>query len=476
MESEASIAIESVDARALHFDERRLPHAGPADALPACRPLRALERREPYRLAASRRAIQGLDHTDVLQPLVPGRLRLTIPLDTVGEVEQLGSKLVALAEALAGGPTVDRQLVGEAFRVFICGVNDKLTSGADDPVGGHVRGVETRHERRDALPLEAQQGTGRFVDLAQLGGPAVDAEGHHFRRLGPEEIPGGVDAVDADVVQRSAAHVLLRPDVVCPDGHRERRIEELRFADPAAAYEIDRLQVDFLEVQPVGDHQLDAIPAARVDHAPALTHRHRHRLLAQHMHAGPRRSDRVLGMEMIRERNIHGVHLLEALLVLRVREHRRHTVPLRQQPQLGRIVADQGREARVPACVREGRQHRHLCNVTESHDGISNRGLAASGSQRQPPHGTLNSAVSKYIVTWARNGFALLPVSRHAHSWRLSVITTFCSVRPKYHCARRKAPAISASTSRPSQPETYSPYETVSRDASSTDVRMSKSL
>src|SRR5688572_20018261 len=104
MESAASIAIESVDARALHLDERRHPHAGPADALPACRPLRAPERREPYRLAGSRRAIQGLDHADVLQPLVPRRFRLTIPLDAVGEVEQLRSKLVALAKAFASRP------------------------------------------------------------------------------------------------------------------------------------------------------------------------------------------------------------------------------------------------------------------------------------------------------------------------------------------------------------------------------------
>ena len=98
--------------------------------------------------------------------------------------------------------------------------------------------------------------------------------------------------------------------------HRERRVEELRRADAAAAHEIDHLQVDLLEVQPIRDHQLDPLLAARVDHALAFIDRHRHRFLTQHVDAGPRRPNRVLGVHRVGQRDIDRVHLFEAGLVV----------------------------------------------------------------------------------------------------------------------------------------------------------------
>ena len=98
--------------------------------------------------------------------------------------------------------------------------------------------------------------------------------------------------------------------------HRERRVEELGLADAPASDQIDRLQVDLLEVQPIRNHQLDAILAAGVDHPLAFVGGDRHRLLAEHVNAGFGGTNRVLGVHRIRQRDVDGIHLFEARVVV----------------------------------------------------------------------------------------------------------------------------------------------------------------
>ena len=98
----------------------------------------------------------------------------------------------------------------------------------------------------------------------ELRGAAVDRDRHHLRRLGAEQVSRGVDAVDADVVQRAAAHVAFSCGC-CPRRTvmENDELKNLGVADASATHELDGLQVDLLEVQPIRDHQLHAMLVGR---------------------------------------------------------------------------------------------------------------------------------------------------------------------------------------------------------------------
>ena len=85
-----------------------------------------------------------------------------------------------------------------------------VAPGADNPVGPDVGGIEAGHERGDAAAVESKQCAGGLVDLGHARGTAVDRHRRRFVRLGAEEVAGGVDAVDADVVQGSATELFVR--------------------------------------------------------------------------------------------------------------------------------------------------------------------------------------------------------------------------------------------------------------------------
>ena len=72
----------------------------------------------------------------------------------------------------------------------------------------------------------------------------------------------------------------------------------------------DRREVRLLEVQAVGDHQLDAARGRqRAIIASQSSLGHRHRLLAQHVHAGPRGAHGVLAVQVFGQRDEDGVDL-----------------------------------------------------------------------------------------------------------------------------------------------------------------------
>ena len=95
-------------------------------------------------------------------------------------------------------------------------------------------------------------------------------------------------------------------------------LKYLRHADAPAAHQVYGAQVHLLEVQAVGDHQLHAGSRAGVDHLLAFLHGDRHGLLAQDVDARARRADGVLGVLGVGQRDVHGVHVLEARVVVLV--------------------------------------------------------------------------------------------------------------------------------------------------------------
>ena len=127
-------------------------------------------------------------------------------------------------------------------------INMKLALRPYDSIGRHIRSVETGHKRSDASSFEPQKRGGRFINLVELRCAAVDRNRHDLRGFRSEQIPSSVDAIDAYVVQRSASHALLRPDVTPAHRHREGGIEELRDPNPSAPNQVDRLQVDLFEM------------------------------------------------------------------------------------------------------------------------------------------------------------------------------------------------------------------------------------
>jgi hypothetical protein len=113
--------------------------------------------------------------------------------------------------------------------------------------------------------------------------------------------------------------------------------------------------VDRLEVKSLRNHELRVRPTPRVDHPLALLDGDRHRLLGQQLDTRVRRSNRVVGMHRVRQGDVDGVHLAEAVLVLVVAVRRGDAVFPGERFQLDRIIADQRREGRVAtACANAG--------------------------------------------------------------------------------------------------------------------------
>ena len=128
---------------------------------------------------------------------------------------------------------------------------------------------------------------------------------------------------------------------------------------------VDRCQVQLLEVEAVRDHQLHRRRSARVDHLLALRFGHGHRLFAEHVDAGVRRPHGVFGVHRVRQRNVDGVHLRQAVLDLLVGE-RLHAVSLGELTTLHRIAADQRGQFGVSTRVSERRKHRYLSDMAQT--------------------------------------------------------------------------------------------------------------
>src|SRR5262249_3289582 len=99
----------SLVASALRLNYRRFGNAGPDDALAERRLLRGAVFRDRHGFPCPRRLVERLNDPNVLQPVCAGRLWLSILQNAIGEVQQLGRKLIALADANARRLAVDGQ-------------------------------------------------------------------------------------------------------------------------------------------------------------------------------------------------------------------------------------------------------------------------------------------------------------------------------------------------------------------------------
>ena len=134
-----------------------------------------------------------------------------------------------------------------------------------------------------------------------------------------------------------------------------------------------RFQIGTLEVQPVGDHELDAVAPRHLDHPLAVLRSDRHRLLAENVQAGTRGALRVFTMHRIGQRDVDGVDLAtpEELVGIVVAADAAHAVAAGKLPQLFRVIGDQRRQRAILQRLREGRQDRGLRDVSETDDGVS---------------------------------------------------------------------------------------------------------
>jgi hypothetical protein len=106
-------------------------------------------------------------------------------------------------------------------------------------------------------------------------------------------------------------------------------------------HELDRLQVDIVEVQPVGDHQLDVVAPARLDHLLALADGDCHRLLAEHVHPDTRGADGVFLVHGVRQGDVDRIDVAKTLFVLLVGIRVLDVVFPRQRLEFRRVVADE---------------------------------------------------------------------------------------------------------------------------------------
>src|SRR4029450_13891802 len=108
------------------------------------------------------------------------------------------------------------------------------------------------------------------------------------------------------------------------------------------------------------------------------------------MHACLCRPHGVFGMHRIRQRDVHRIDLVQAVLELIVREGVLESVALPKFPPFRSIVADDGNELRVPSSVRERGKDSDLGNMTKTDHGVSDGFMDR------------HSRLPRVAITWAR--------------------------------------------------------------------------
>src|SRR6185503_11469458 len=94
------------------------------------------------------------DNSHVGETFVARGLGFAIAQDAVGEVDQLGSKLIALVEASRALPAFGLEPVRQWLRELICGVDRDAAIGADDLVYRTPWSAEAGGECADAVLRE----------------------------------------------------------------------------------------------------------------------------------------------------------------------------------------------------------------------------------------------------------------------------------------------------------------------------------
>ena len=178
------------------------------------------------------------------------------------------------------------QVVDQVADVFISGFNSQVTLCSNHTIAGRICRSETARECRNAVVGKPQHGGSHFVDFAESWVHSVSTGREDLVRFIMEQVAGGIDAIDANVVQGATARSLLQPDSPFLRLHRERRNEDSFVPECAGANRFHSFQIRFFKVKSIGDHEPDLTCLSSVEHREAFCFGGRHRLLAQNMNAG----------------------------------------------------------------------------------------------------------------------------------------------------------------------------------------------
>lgn len=114
---------------------------------------------------------------------------------------------------------------------------------------------------------------------------------------------GDVDAIDSDIVNGTSALIFGRQaDPWVGDKHLESRIENPRFADFSGSHQFDRAQIGLLEMESVGDHELDPRGVRGANHGFGVLDSDGHGLFTEYVDTGGCRRFCVLAELSVGER------------------------------------------------------------------------------------------------------------------------------------------------------------------------------
>ena len=232
-------------------------------------------------------------------------------------------------------------------------------------IGLQLRGAS---ERRLA-PVEVEQCRGQHVGAKPRVAP--DRPGHPGW-LGAEQHADGIDRVAPDVEESASTGTCDVADVVGidvvigeEDLHREQ-ITDGPFGEQPA-------HLDPQRVQPVHErlHQEHPGVLGRLHHPPRLGAAHGERLLAEDVLACLRRLDRPLGVEVVGERDVHGIdgRVVEQVLV--------GAVPARDREPGSSLLGPGGRARRNRV---------HLAQLRPLHPGYDVLHRDPGDAEDAPPH------------------------------------------------------------------------------------------
>src|SRR5579871_896066 len=180
--------------------------------------------------------MQGANDPDVGQALAARRFRIFALEDAVGKVQKLRRKLIALGERRFLRLAVKGQVVLQLADEVVGWIKPQIALGTDHAIAGNLHGAEVARKGGHTVAGKTQNRAGHLLDLAEAFLAIVGADRENLRWLGLEQIARGIDAVDADVVQRAAAGLLAQTNVAGFDLLSERGIEQTHVAKLSRLY------------------------------------------------------------------------------------------------------------------------------------------------------------------------------------------------------------------------------------------------
>lgn len=317
--------------------------------------------------------VEGANDADIAQSFHAGGFRLAVFQDAIRKVNEFRGELIAELVKFPVRIAIDGHFQDGGHGVVIGLDGAQFAFGADDFKIGGVFGAETGGEAGQAFPGKAERGGGHFLDAAEArigagGGKAKSLDGFIAK-----DVAGGVDAVDADVVERAAGVLPLGADISGVHLHGKNGIEDARFANFSGADDFDGFQVGALEVKAIGGHQLDVVLRAGFDDVMALVFGDGERFLAKHVDAGLSGANAIVRMQIVRQGDVHGIDgaAAQAEFVILVGETILDAVGAGELAQFGFVIGDEGNELGVFLRMRERGQDGVLGDVSQADDGVA---------------------------------------------------------------------------------------------------------